>query len=233
MSFFGFVGTVIYALSIASLLYIIAIKYDVLIYEEGTDTSYLNFSIFAGNGEIYDEVTQEVVNEFNHYEWCEGSSNLMTGETEDRLCLLLRLNQYFILGSIAVGLVAMFTSFMINCGSIKEQALRGTQHWTSTLILVQTIATGLCIAAWYFIKDTYQTYLDESYNTPGALGIEVDYAEGFMVLIGSAVLSLLAFVSSGVMACKTPVPGGKYEKAHSTDEEMKDQEIRDVIATTY
>jgi hypothetical protein len=99
--------------------------------------------------------------------------------------------------------------------------------------LVQTIATGLCIAAWYYIKDTYQTYLDESYNTPGALGIEVDYAEGFMVLIGSAVLSLLAFVSSSVMACKTPVPGGKYEKAHSNDEEMKDQEIRDVIATTY
>lgn len=235
MGFFGFVGTVIYALSIASLLYVMLIEYAVLTSSENDmdNGTSLSFSIFFGKGRITDEVTDKVVNEFDRYQFCEQDSELMTIEAENTFCLLIRTNQICILASIAFGLVAMFTSFLMNCGSIKEISQRGVQHWISILMLLQTLATAGCVAAWYIFKEDYQEYLDESYNAPGTAGIEVEYYHGFMIIVGSAVLSLLSFVSSGVMACKTPIPGGKYEKAHNSSEEMKDEEIRDIIATTY
>jgi len=235
MGFFGFVGTTIYAVSIAALLYVIFIEYVVLTSSEnetGNGTS-LIFSIFFGEGQITDQVTEKVLIEFDRYDFCEANSDLMTDTGKEKFCLLLRTNQICILGSIGLGLVAMFTSYLMNCGSIKEISQRGVQHWISILMLLQTLATAGCAAAWYIFKEDYQTYLDETYNTPGTMGVEVEYYQGFMIIVGSACLSLLSFVASGIMACKTVVPGGKYQKAHNSSEEMKDEEIRDIIATTY
>jgi hypothetical protein len=235
MGFFGFVGTVIYAISIASLLYVMILEYGVLISSENdkNNDTFLLFSIFFGEGVIKDDIDQEVKAEFTEYQFCEQGSALMTVEYENNFCTLIRTNQIFMLVSVAIGLVAMFTSFLMNCGAIKEISQRGVQHWISILMLLQTIATGIVVAAWYLFREDYQTYLDESFNTPGTMQIEVQYYYGFMLITGSAALSLLSFVASAVMACKTPIPGGKYEKAHNSSEEMKDEEIRDIIATTY